>query len=151
MKSKFLAVPLIALMAIGSVVTAQDNKKSGSQVKDQAIDQYQTQKKIGQTGFKRDMDALNDQKNLTPAQKEVRKKQIIATYQQQKKTNQEAFEQNKEKLKTITKKEREVEKSEDIKENKMKEKHDGIAKQHRDNVTKARRANKQPVAHKPHH
>ena len=151
MKSKLFAVPFIALMAIGTVVNAQDNKKSESQLKDQAIDQYQTQKKTGQTAFKRDMDALNDQKNLTPAQKEVRRKQIIATYQQQKKTNQEGFEQNKEKLKTVTKKEKEVEKKEDRKENKMKEKHEGIAKQHHDNGTKAHHANRPPVAHEPHH
>ncbi|MBC7720390.1 MAG: hypothetical protein H7068_00100 [Pedobacter sp.] len=151
MKSKLFAVPFIALMAIGTVVNAQDNKKSESQVKDQAIDQYQTQKKTGQTAFKRDMDALNDQKNLTPAQKEVRRKQIIATYQQQKKANQEAFEQNKEAQKTVTKKEKEVEKKEDMKEHKMKEKHEDMAKKHLDNRANTHRANKPPVAHEPHH
>ena len=151
MTSKLFAIPLIAFMAIGTVVTAQDNKKFESQAKNQAVDQYQMQKKTAQTAFKRDIDALNDQKNLTPEQKEVSKKQIIATYQQQKKANQETFEQNKEVRKTIKKSEKEVERKENNKEHKMKEKHDGRAKEHHDNRANDHQKNKPHVAHEPRH
>ena len=157
MTSKLFAIPFIALMAIGTVVTAQDNKKFESQ-KDQAIDQYQMQKKTAQTTFKRDMDALNDQKNLTPEQKQVRKKQIIATYQQQKKANQETFEQNKEARKTIKKSEKEVEKNEkeierndDNKKHKMKEKYEGRSKEHHNNKANDHQKNKPNINHKPRH
>ena len=141
MTSKLFAVPFIALMAMGTVVTAQDNKKPESQLKNQAIDQYQMQKKTAQTAFKRDMDALNDQKNLTSEQKEVRKKQIIATYQQQKKASQETFEQNKEARKTLKKNEKEGERKEYKKEHKMKEKHDGRSKEHHNNKANGHKKN----------
>ena len=150
MKSKLFLIPMIALMAIGISVNAQEKKMSELQPKDQVIDRYQAQKKAVQSTFKRDMDALNDQKNLTPEQKEVRRKQIIAAYQQQKKANQETFENQKEALKTTVKKAKETDKMEDRHENRMKEKHVNKAKEHRENKIKERHVSKPPVAHKEH-
>lgn len=122
MKSTLFLLPFIALMAVGASVNAQDQKKSETQAKEQLTDRYQQQKKTVQTAFKRDMDALNDQKNLTPEQKQLQRKQIIATYQQQKKANQEIFHDNKEALKTSIKTGKEAEKAGEQPEKRMKEK-----------------------------
>ena len=151
MKSKLFLIPVIALMAIGITVNAQEKKKSELQAKDQAIDQYQEQKKAGQATFKRDMDALNDQKNLTPEQKEVKRKQIIAAYQQQKKANQEIFENKKEALKASAQKERQADKMADHHEKRMSEKHESMAKEHRENQTRVHHPVKPHAEHENRH
>lgn len=126
MKSKLLFIPFIALLLLGTSVTAQSTTPS-NQAKAQAIDRYQQQKETIQASFKRDMDALNNQQNLTPAQRQTQKKQIIATYQQQKKANQQAFQNSKQALKTTAK----ADKMDDHQNNRMKDKHTAkVKKQH---------------------
>ncbi len=149
MKSKLFAVPFIALMAIGSIVNAQ-NTNLETQAKKQVIDNYQAQKQTTKSAFKREMDALNDQKNLTPEQREERKKQIIANYQQQKKTNQETFQQNKEAQKTVSKNEKELEKNKTDKVYKIKEKKDKKDKSDHDNRGNKHRGNKSQSSNKKH-
>lgn len=154
MKSKLFFVPFIALMAIGISVNAQDKKKTESAI-DQSVDRYQQQKKAEQATFKRDMDALNDQKNLTPAQKEAKRKQITATFQQQKKANQEAFENSKATVKNSRKEAKEADKIEDRNDKKMmKEKHESKGMEHHENKMrehKEHHESKPPIAHKEHH
>lgn len=140
MKSKLILLPFIAFIAMGVSVNAQANKKPES-ANDQTIDRYQQQKKDARATFKKDMDALNDQKkrdmdvvndqkNLTPAQREAKRKQIITSYQQQKKVTQETFENRKESLKTSVKNVKAAEKIEDRHEKSMREKHEVKAKPH---------------------
>ena len=136
MKSTLFLLPFIALMAVGASVNAQDQKKSETQAKEQLTDRYQQQKKTVQTAFKRDMDALNDQKNLTPEQKQLQRKQIIATYEQQKKANQETFHNNKEALKTSIKTGKEADKMGDQHEKRMKEQDIAKAKNQKHHANK---------------
>lgn len=151
MKSKLFLIPIIALIAIGTSVTAQEKKSSELRPKDQIIDRYQVQKKAGQATFKKDMDAVNDQKNLTPEQKEVKRKQIIASHNQQKKINQETFENNKKALKVSTQKTEKSEKMEEHRENKTAGKHESMAKEHRENKTREHHSTKPHVEHENHH
>jgi len=125
MKSKLFLLPFIALMAIGTFANAQ--------TKEQAIDRYQQQKETIQASFKRDMDALNNQKNLTPAQRQSQKKQIIATYQQRKRANQQAFQNSKQTQKATTKAGKEADHMDDHDNNRMKDKHIVKAKKQHDN------------------
>jgi len=153
MKSKLFFVPFIALMVIGISVNAQDKKKTESAM-DQSVDRYQQQKKAEQATFKRDMDALNDQKNLTPAQKEAKRKQITATFQQQKKANQEALENSKATVKNSRKEAKEADKIEDRNDKKMKEKHESRGMEHHENKMrehKEHHESKPAIAHKEHH
>ena len=122
MKSRLLFISFIALLLAGTSVNAQSTPQS-KLAKEQAIDRYQQQKETIQASFKRDMDALNNQQNLTSAQRQTQKKQIIATYQQQKKANQQAFENSKQALKTSVKAGKEADKMDDHQNNKMKDKH----------------------------
>jgi len=132
MKSRLFLIPFIALMAVGISVNAQDNKKSEAQAEKQLNERYELQKKTIQTTFKSNMDAVNDQKNLTPEQKEVQKKQIIAAYQQQKKANQETFQTNKKALQASIKARKTADKVEDKHEkSKVEDKHEkSIAAKH---------------------
>ena len=132
MKSKLLFIPFIALLLAGTSVNAQSTPQS-KQAKEQAIDRYQQQKETIQASFKRDMDALNNQKNLTPAQRQSQKKQIIATYEQQKRANQQAFQNSKQTQKAITKVGKDADKMDDHDNNRMKDKHIVKAKKHNDN------------------
>lgn len=154
MKSKLFFIPFITLMAIGISVNAQDKKKAESTM-DQSVDRYQQQKKSEQTAFKKDMDALNDQKNLTPAQKEAKRKQIIATFKQQNKANHEAFENSKSTVRNSRKEVKETDKMDDRNDKKiMKENHESRGMEHHENkmkVHKEHHESKPPTAHKEHH
>lgn len=132
MKSSLLFIPFIALVLAGTSVNAQSTTQS-KLAKEQAIDRYQQQKETIQASFKRDMDALNSQQNLTPGQRQTQKKQIIANYQQQKKANQQAFDNSKQALKTTAKAGKEADKMDDHQNNKMKDKHIVKAKKHHAN------------------
>ena len=128
MKSKLLFIALFALLLTATTVSAQSSQQT-FQSKEQIIDRYQQQKESIKASFKRDMEALNNQQNLTVSQRQEQKRQIIDTYQERKKSNQEAFKINKKEFKDLAK----AEKLENKRKDKMKDNNKDKSKKRNDN------------------
>ena len=95
----FLAVVSLNSMA----VHAQDKKLDDLAMKQehtQVKDRYEQQKKTIDAGYKKEMDALKAQTNLTPAQRKTQREAIQNRYEEQKRANQAAYKTDKDALKT---------------------------------------------------